>query len=111
MNWVATRSRAGKKVGVYLTIRALLLFILQVAVSGADLWESALEHKNDHRFSVMFDQQDESAYSESNIVSAIQWCRTNGVTKVYLETFRQGSAVPQAQLTFARDRFRAEGFE
>jgi two-component sensor histidine kinase len=111
MNWVATRSRAGKKVGVYLTIRALLLFILQVAVSGADLWESALEHKNDHRFSVMFDQQDENAYSETNIVSAIQWCRTNGVTKVYLETFRQGSAVPQAQLTFARDRFRAEGFE
>jgi hypothetical protein len=110
MSWVATWSRAGRRVAAYLMRGALFLLILQ-AVSAEDLWESALEHKNDHRISVMFDQQDENAYSQTNIISAIQWCRTNGVTKVYLETFRTGSPVPQTQLKFARDSFRAEGFE
>jgi hypothetical protein len=98
-------------VGRHSIIFAFFLLIPILNAAEEDLWKTALEYTNDHRISVMFDQLDENAYSETNILSAIIWCRTNGITKVYLETFRGGSPVPLQQLSFGRDLFLAAGFE
>lgn len=42
---------------------------------------------------------------------ALDWCRRTGVTKVYIESFRDGYQAERAVLERARERFRAEGFE
>ncbi len=42
---------------------------------------------------------------------AIVWWRKNGFTKLWLESYRHGVAVPSEILAEERDAFRAEGFE
>ncbi len=42
---------------------------------------------------------------------AIVWWRKNGFTKLWLESYRHGVAVPSELLAEERDAFRAEGFE
>ena len=43
--------------------------------------------------------------------AALAWCRLNGVTKAYVESFRDGYRAPRDGLSRARDRLRAAGLE
>ncbi|HEX3716527.1 MAG TPA: hypothetical protein VH595_01050 [Verrucomicrobiae bacterium] len=80
--------------------------------STPDLWNLAQRFGDDHRFSTLFTAQDvrDSLSSDAAIDGAIQWCKESGVTKVYLEEFRDGYQTDRATLARARDRFRAKGF-
>jgi len=51
------------------------------------------------------------ASTESDIAKAIELCKDNGITQVYIETFRNGFTGDKEQLSLARDRFRSAGFE
>jgi len=76
------------------------------------LWASAQQSADIHRFSTLFTAQCVESYlsSEADIAESIRWCKASGVTKVYLEEYRDGYQAERQTLLQARDRFRAEGF-
>ena len=78
----------------------------------ADLWLVAKSRQDTHRFSTLVTAQQvrDHLATEEGIDAAIGWCRKTGVTKVYIETFRDGYLAPRDLLKRARERFRAEGF-
>jgi hypothetical protein len=77
-----------------------------------ELWTSAQQSADIHRFSTLFTAQDvrDSLSSDAASDQAIRWCKASGVTKVYVEEFRDGYQAERQTLTQARDRFRAAGF-
>jgi hypothetical protein len=80
---------------------------------GTDLWELARSKRAVHRFSTLFTAQDVRGRlaTEGGLKAAVSWCRQTGVTKAYVESFRDGYRAPRELLTRARDRFRAEGLD
>jgi hypothetical protein len=78
-----------------------------------DLWKLANQAAPTHRFSVLFTAYDmRGALSyDAGLRAAIDWCKQTGVTKVYLEVFRDGNQVEQAILEKAKQTFRSAGFE
>ena len=40
----------------------------------------------------------------------VDWCRRNGMTKLWLESYRHAERVPTERLVEVRDAFRKEGF-
>jgi hypothetical protein len=79
--------------------------------SSPALWELARKASAVHRFSTLFVAQDvrKSLSTEAGLDNAIDWCKRTGVTKVYVETFRDGYTAERPRLQHARDRFRAAG--
>jgi hypothetical protein len=61
----------------------------------------------------LFTTQDVRHYlsTDDGIAAAIQWCKDTGVTKVYVEAFRDGYQAERATLEQAKAKFRAAGFE
>lgn len=93
-----------------------LLSVGQPAPGGQPapaLWELAKNKQAVHRFSTLFSAHDvrDRLAAEDGLKAALAWCKQTGVTKVYVESFRDGYQAPRALLERARDRFRAEGFE
>ncbi len=62
------------------------------AVARTKLWQLAKAQENVHRFSTLFTAQQVRDYlgSETGITAAIDWCKKTAVTKVYIESFRDG---------------------
>ncbi len=81
--------------------------------AAPDLWNLAKSKQAVHRFSTLFTAHDvrDHLATEAGVKTALSWCKRTGVTKVYLESFRDGYQAPRGLLQSARDRFRAEGFE
>ena len=77
------------------------------------LWDLALQNKDLLRFSTLFTAQNvrDLLADEEGIRAAVEWCRGTGVTKVYIESFRNGYTAPRDLLERARDRFKEEGFD
>src|ERR1035437_1282146 len=71
-----------------------------------ELWTSAQQSADIHRFSTLFTVQCVHSYlsSEADIAEAIRWCKASGVTKVYLEEYRDGHQAERQTLMRARDR-------
>lgn len=101
--------------------RWLILFLLAgpgrlpaapATEAAPELWNLAKQCADIHRISTLFTAQDVRSYlsSEADIATAMQWCQASGVTKVYLEEFRDGYRADRETLARARDRFRAAGF-
>jgi hypothetical protein len=82
-------------------------------VRPAALWDLARSKQAVHRFSTLFTAQDvrDHLASAEGLEAAEAWCKQTGVTRVYVESFRDGYQAPRELLERARDRFRAEGFE
>jgi DUF1680 family protein len=78
-----------------------------------DLWDLARSKRAVHRFSTLFTAQDvcDRLATAEGIKAAVSWCKRTGVTKVYVESFRDGYQAPRELLTRARDGFRAEGLD
>lgn len=76
------------------------------------LSQVANESAATHRFSTLFIAQDvrDALTSSNGLNDAVGWCKTNGITHVYLETVRDAYQANRDTLTRARDRFRSEGF-
>lgn len=81
-------------------------------VFASDLWELARESAATHRFSTLFTAHDVKNHlsGEEGRVKAREWCRNTGVTKVYIESFRDGYEAEAQALIAARDDFRKAGF-
>jgi len=78
-----------------------------------DLWSLARQKASVHRFSTLFTAQDvrDSLATEQGLEEAVAWCMRYGITRVFVESFRDGYQVPQHLLLNARDYFRQRGFE
>jgi hypothetical protein len=77
------------------------------------LWNLARQSAHTHRFSTLFTSHDVRQYlsTEQGLQAAIDWCKQTGITKVYIEEFRDGYQAERTVLQSARDKFRAAGFE
>ncbi len=91
----------------------LLLAPLMAAAQPAGLWQLATEHAADHRFSTLFTAQDvrASLSNPEGLAKAIEWCKQTGVTKAYVESFRDGYQAERAALQNAKEKFHAAGLE
>jgi hypothetical protein len=91
---------------------ALLAAAESKAADNADVWELAKEQSSTHRFSTLFTAQDVRQYlgSEEGRQEAIAWCKRTGVTKVYLEEFRDGYRAERSTLETAKKQFHDAGF-
>jgi hypothetical protein len=80
---------------------------------AADLWQLAKSKRQIHQFSTLFTAQDvrDSLAQPGGIEAAIDWCRKTGVTKVYIETYRDTYQADQDALINARDAFRKADFD
>ncbi len=78
-----------------------------------DLWKLAQNMKPVHRFSTLFTAQNVREYlsTDEGIDHAIQWCRETGVTKIYIEEFRDGYQTDRAVILHAKARFQEAGIE
>jgi hypothetical protein len=81
--------------------------------NAPDLWELAQREKSTHRFSTLFTAQDvrDRLSKDSGIDKAIAWCKRTGVTRVFIEEYRDGYQADQPAIIHARDRFLKEGFD
>jgi hypothetical protein len=77
-----------------------------------DLWKLANDRAQTHRFSTLFCAQDVRDYlsDEPGLRNALEWCKRTGVSKVYLEAFRDGYRAERKALENAKRRFLSEGF-
>ncbi len=78
-----------------------------------NLWEVAQSNLSVHRFSTSIKAHEMQALFKSDeaLDRAVAWCRQNGITRIYLETFRFGYLVERPLLEKVRDRFRQGGLE
>ncbi len=79
----------------------------------ASLWDIAQQNIAAHRFSTLLTAQDvrDRLKDEVGIDAALDWCKRTAVTKVYLESFRDGYQAERTALEHIRDRFRAAEIE
>ena len=75
------------------------------SVPEQDLWKLAKECATVHRFSTLFTAHDVQRHlsSETGLQAAIDWCKQTGVTKVYVEAFRDGYQADRATLENATE--------
>lgn len=80
--------------------------------SSVGMWDLARSKQDVHRFSVVVTAQQvgECLSREEGLAAAVDWCKRTGVTKVYLETFRDGLRAEQVTLQRAKTRLLAAGF-
>jgi len=78
---------------------------------AAGLSDLAQRHLPVHRFSVLFTAQDvgQRLATDAGMDAALDWCRCTAVSKVYLETFRDGYQADRERLQQAKARFAAAG--
>jgi hypothetical protein len=101
-----------------LLVIALLIVLGRLQADAAPepvpaLWTAAQQSADIHRFSTLFTAQCVYSYlsSEADIAESIRWCKDSGITKVYLEEYRDGYQAERQTLIQARDRFREAGFQ
>lgn len=80
--------------------------------SSPMLWTMAQKAGAIHRFSTLLSAQDVRDYlaDDSGIDKAIHWCKETGITKVYIETYRDGYQADRGALSRAKKRFYNAGF-
>ncbi len=77
------------------------------------MWERAKGYESTFRFSTLFTAHDvrEELPTEKKVLSAIHWCKCHGITRVFLEVFRDGYTAEKDQLTRGRDLFQRAGIQ
>jgi len=80
---------------------------------GQSLWELAQANKDTLRISTLLDAQDvrNRLSDDAGIDKAIVWCKNTGVTRVFLESYRDGYTAERPTIEHARNRFRDAGIE
>jgi hypothetical protein len=82
------------------------------AARADDLWALARQKQADHRYSTLMTAQNvrDHLATDEGLAAAMDWCRRTAVTRVFIETFRDGYQADGALLARVRDRFREAGF-
>jgi hypothetical protein len=93
-------------------IGALIGFMASGAC-GQSLWEQAKANKDTLRISTLLTAQDvrDHLSSDAGIDKAIDWCKQTGVTRVFMETFRDGFTAQRPAIEHARNRFVEAGID
>ena len=81
--------------------------------SETDLAVLAQQQRAVHRFSTLFTSHQVQSLlgTDEGIDRAIDWCRKTAVTRVYIETFRDGFLAERETLLHAKQRFLAADIE
>jgi len=106
-------TRTLSRIGLILFVVGFLSPLLMRKAGGEELWPLARQQRDVHRFSTLFLAQDirDSLSNPSGIEKALLWCKKTGVTKVYIEEYRDGYQAKREAILRVKDRFLAEGFE
>lgn len=90
-----------------------LLWTIQSSIYSQSVWNLAKSNKDVLAFSTLFIAQDVGQYlsTPTGLDNAVNWCRMSGVTRVFIETFRDGIYSDRETMIRARDRFLKEGFD
>ncbi len=77
------------------------------------MWLRAKNHEQTFRFSTLFTAQDVRKYfsQDESIRTAIEWCQEHGITRIFIETFRDGYTAEKDTLVRARDLFHQGGIK
>ena len=96
----------------HLVIAGLMALTAAGQNETSPLWSLARSKASIHQFSTLFTSHAirDKLGSEAGLADAVAWCRATGVTKVYLESFRDGYQADRAVLESAKKRFLSEGF-
>jgi len=92
-----------------------LLFSASLAsgqdATRADPWQLANRDCGIHRYSTLFSAQDvrDQLSSQEGLNKAIDWCKRTGVTKAYVESFRDGYQAERTPLQNAKEKLGAAG--
>jgi hypothetical protein len=107
-----TNTASTARICLLLLLMSFLFPLLPGRASGEGLWKLAQEQKEVHRFSTLFTAQDirDSLSNPEGIEKALLWCKKTGVTKVYVEEFRDGYQAKREAILRVKKRFVAEGF-
>lgn len=92
----------------------IILFCCSIrSVFSQSLWHIAKENKDILVVTTLFTAHDIRNYlsNPAELENAVKWCKQTGITKVYLESFRDGYQVDRQVLENAKKRFLSEGFE
>lgn len=90
----------------------LLVFMVSIGLcsgQAADLWELGKANRETLTVSTLFTAQDVRRHlsSDEGIDKAIAWCKATGVTRVFIEEYRDKYWAERPAIEKARDRFRA----
>src|SRR5574344_6876 len=93
-----------------MTIKVLVVLLLVAGCSGA-IVPVTDQPVPGHRFATSVKVQEMKAFftDDVRLDRAVAWCRTNGIGKIYLETFRFGETIDEALLLRVKDRFERGG--
>ncbi len=71
------------------------------------MWLRAKGHEQTFRFSTLFTAHDvrDHLSSQEKLNKALSWCKKHGITRVFIETFRDGYTAEKDLLVRARDYF------
>jgi len=83
------------------------------SIFAQSLWNTAKSNKDALAISTLFIAQDVRQFlsTPSGLDNAVNWCRQSGVTRVFIETFRDGIYSDKETMVRAKDRFLKEGFD
>ncbi len=89
--------------------------VLSIASSawGQPLWELAKVNRDALTVSTLFTAQDVRGHlsSDAGLDRAIDWCKKTGVTRVFVESFRDGYTAERDSLLRAKKRFLEAGID
>jgi hypothetical protein len=96
-----------------IVIGLLGVFTNVASVSAEPLWNMAKSSQGVLALSGWFTAQNVISFLSNSVGmdNALNWCKQNGVTKVYLEAFGRGLYADRATLLNAKRGFLEEGFE
>ena len=91
---------------------AFLLLFTGYAFSQSN-WDLARKNKDILTVTTLFTAQDvgKNLAKPEGLDFAVDWCKKTGITKVYLETYRDNYYVNREVIENAKKRFLGEGFE
>jgi hypothetical protein len=77
------------------------------------MWETAKGNRDVLTVSTLLTAQDvrDRLSSQEGITQAVQWCKQTGVTRVFVESYRDGYWADRKTLETARDSLRAAGLQ
>jgi hypothetical protein len=88
------------------------MFAQNARLQSGDVWAMARRHARTYRVSTLItaDQVAGMLRDDAGVRRAIGWCKEHGITRVYVESYRDKVEPSDEALRRARDGFRAAGF-
>jgi hypothetical protein len=96
------------RIGIAISI----LWLSVTSLIAQPLWDIARKNKDVLTISTLFIAQDVRDFlsSPAGLDNAVNWCKQTGITRVFIESFRDGYYADREALIHAKERFLKEGF-